>query len=101
MNIKLNNIDIDPCKSLDSNLVVHGELEKVFGKQKHNGFKPKLNEHLIAINCDAFLKLYKIVYAHPLDNGQYFAIFLKGWLAHRNGHKVIRFNMLMIVCNCK
>jgi hypothetical protein len=60
----------------------------VFGKQERNGFKPKPNEHLTIVNCDALLKFYKIVYAHPLDNGQYSAIFLKGWLAHYNGHKV-------------
>jgi hypothetical protein len=73
---------------MDFNLVKHAELEKMFGKREQNGFKPKPNEHLTIVNCDVFLKLYKIVYAHPVNNGQYFTIFFKGWLAHRNGHKV-------------
>jgi hypothetical protein len=60
----------------------------VFGKQEHNGFKPKPNEHLTIGNCDALLKLYKTMYVHPPNNGQYSTIFLKGWLAHCNGHKV-------------
>jgi hypothetical protein len=87
-NIKLSNISIDPRRSMDFNLVAHAELKKMFGKQEQNGFKSKPNEHLTVANCDALLKLYKIVYAHPPNNGQYFAIFLKGWFAHRNGHKV-------------
>jgi hypothetical protein len=60
----------------------------MFRKQKHNGFKPKPNEHFTIANYDVLLDLYKIVYVHPPNNSQYFAIFLKGWLAHRNGHKV-------------
>jgi len=67
---------------------VHEELKKVFGKQKHDGFKPKPNEHLNVTNCDALLKRYKTLYVHPLNNDQYFEIFLKGWFAHYNGHKM-------------
>jgi hypothetical protein len=101
-NLKLSNTHIDPCRSLNSNLVAHGELKKVFGKQEQNGFKPKPNEHLIVVYSNALLKLYKTVYAHPLDNGQYFTIFLKGCLAHCNSHKVNWTQyMFMIVCNCK
>jgi len=54
---------------MHSNLVAHAELEKVFGKRESNGFKPKPNEHLIVANCDALLKLYITVYAHPPNNG--------------------------------
>jgi hypothetical protein len=32
--------------------------------------------------------LYEVVYAHPLDNGQYSTIFLQAWLAQCKGHKV-------------
>jgi fido (protein-threonine AMPylation protein) len=32
--------------------------------------------------------LYEVVYAHPLNNGQYSTIFLQSWLAQRKGHKV-------------
>jgi hypothetical protein len=56
-------------QDMDSNLVAHEELQKVFGKRKHDGFKPKPNEHSTIVNCDALLKLYKIVYAHPPNNG--------------------------------
>jgi hypothetical protein len=73
---------------MHSNLVAHGELKKVFGKQEQNGFKPKPNEHLTVVNCDVLLKLYKTVYAPPLDNDQYSANFFKGWLAHCNVHKM-------------
>jgi hypothetical protein len=76
--MKLSNTSIHPHKSVDSNLVVHVKLEKMFRKWEHNGFKPKPNEHLTIANCDVFLKLYKIVYVHPLNNGQCFVIFLKG-----------------------
>jgi hypothetical protein len=51
---------------MDSSLVAHEELEKVFGKREHDGFKPKPNEHSTIANCDALLKLYKTVYTHPL-----------------------------------
>jgi hypothetical protein len=54
---------------MDSNLVAHAKLEKMFGTRKYNGFKPKPNEHLIVANCDALLKLYITVYAHPPNNG--------------------------------
>jgi hypothetical protein len=39
-------------------------------------------------DCSKFLMLYEFVYAHPLANGDYSGIFLKGWLAHRKGHLV-------------
>jgi len=54
---------------MDSNLVAHEELKKMFGKQEHDGLKPKPNEHSTVVNCDALLKLYKIVYPHPPNNG--------------------------------
>jgi len=73
---------------MDFNLVAHEELKKMFGKQEHDGLKPKSNEHSTAANCDALLKLYKIVYAHPPNNGQYLTIFFKGWFAHLNGQKM-------------
>jgi hypothetical protein len=43
---------------------------------------------MIVANCVVLLKLYEVVYAHPLDNGQYSAIFLQSWLAQHKGHKV-------------
>ncbi len=61
--MKLSNTNIDPRRSMDSNLVAHAKLKKMFGTRKYNGFKPKPNEHLILANCDAFLKLYITVYA--------------------------------------
>ncbi len=43
---------------------------------------PKPNEHLNVVNFKVILKHYEVVYSHPLDNGQYSAVFFKGWLAN-------------------
>jgi hypothetical protein len=75
-NLKLNNVCVDPHNALDSDLVLCVEVEEVFGKRTHNGWKPKLNEHLTPTNCVTLLKLYESVYAHPPYNGQYSTIFL-------------------------
>jgi hypothetical protein len=79
---------MDPWKGIDSDIISHVDLGKKFRKKTQNGWKPKPNDHLTIVNCGALLKLYEDVYAHPLDNGQHFAIFLKGWLAHRNNHRM-------------
>jgi hypothetical protein len=50
----------------------------MFGKHEHNGFKLKLDEHLIIATCGAPLKPHKIMYVHPLHYGQYFVVFFKG-----------------------
>jgi hypothetical protein len=73
---------------LDPDLVTNAELEEVFRKRGHNGWKPKPNDKLIIINYATLLKLYEVVYAHPLDNGQYSIVFLRGWLAQCKGHKI-------------
>lgn len=87
-NLKLNNIGMDPSKDLNSNIIVHAKLEKVFGKRKQNGQKPKPNEHLNVVNYEVILKFYEVIYSHPLDNGQYCVVFSKGWLAQHKGGKV-------------
>jgi hypothetical protein len=43
---------------------------------------------LSVVNSKAILKLYEIIYCHPLNNGQYSVVFLKGWLAQHKGEKV-------------
>jgi len=43
-----------------------------------------MNKHIDQLECDKLLKLYIDVYAHVLTNGDYFAIFLCGWLAEHN-----------------
>jgi hypothetical protein len=37
-------------------------------------------------DCLEILKLYDSVYAHPVTNGDYSSIYLKGWLACKKGH---------------
>ncbi len=87
-NLKLNNIGMDPSKVQNSNTIAHVELEKKIVKRKQNGQKPKPNEHLSVVNSKVILKLYEVVYSHPLDNVQYSAIFFKGWLAQHKGEKM-------------
>ncbi len=87
-NLKLCNVGIDIKNNLNHDLVTNVKLKEVFGKRGQNDQKRKPNDKLTITNCVASLKLYEIVYAHPLNNGQYFEIFLGGWLAQRKGHKV-------------
>ncbi len=86
-NLKLNNIQMDPSKDQNSNTIVHAKLKKVFGKKQHIGQMPKPNEHLNVVNSKVILKHYEVVYSHPLNNGQYSAVFFKGWLASIQGKK--------------
>jgi hypothetical protein len=62
---KLSNFGIDPWKDLYTNLVFYEEVEHVFGKKGHNGWKVKVNKNLTTAIFCALLKLYKDVYAHP------------------------------------
>jgi hypothetical protein len=62
-------------------IVTNAKLKQVFGKKECTGWKPNVNDHSIAANCDALSKLYDVVYGHALDNGQFSTFFLKGWLA--------------------
>jgi hypothetical protein len=41
---------------------------------------------LSAEDCEGILKLYEIVYAHPLSDGDYSSNFLKGWLVERKNY---------------
>jgi hypothetical protein len=68
-------------KTLDSNLVTHVELKKIFGKREYNGFKPMPNEYLIVVKCDVLLKLYKSMYVHiPMIMASILQFFSKvGW----------------------
>jgi hypothetical protein len=85
-NLKLYNVGIDIRNNLDLDLITNVELEEVFGKSGQNGWKPKPHDKLT--NYATLLKLYEVVYAHPLDNGQYSIVFLRAWLAQCKGHKV-------------
>jgi hypothetical protein len=87
-NLKLSNVGMDLWKGIDSNIISHVDLEKFFGKQTQNVWKSKPNDHSTIANCSALLKLCEDVYDHPFDNGQYSVIFLKGWLAHCNSHRM-------------
>jgi hypothetical protein len=87
-NLKLSNVGMDLWKGIDFDIISNVDLEKFFGKQTQNGWKLKPNDHLTIASCGALLKLYEDVYVDPLDNGQYSAIFLKGWLAYHNNHRV-------------
>lgn len=75
---------------------MHAKLEKKFGKEQ-NGQKPKPNEHLSVVNSEAILKLYEVIYYHPLNNRQYFTVFLKGWLAQ---HKREKMNWTQYAYDC-
>ncbi len=87
-NLKLCNVGINIKNNLNHDLVTNVKLEEGFGKKGQNGQKPKPNDKLTITNYVGSLKLYEVVYAHPLNNGQYFVIFLGGWLAQCKGHKV-------------
>ncbi len=43
-----------------------------------------MNKHLDQLECNKLLKLYIDVYAYAPTNGDYLAIFLRGWLAKCN-----------------
>lgn len=63
MNQKLCNECIDPCKGEQIiNIITNAKLKQVFGKRECIGWKPKVNDHSIAANCDALSKLYDVVY---------------------------------------
>lgn len=42
---------IDARNKLDYDIVSIVNLKKVFRKRTHNGWKPKLNDHLTPANC--------------------------------------------------
>lgn len=44
---------IDAPKKLDYDIFSAVDLERVFGKRTHNGWKLKLNDHLTLVNCVA------------------------------------------------
>jgi len=56
-NLKLCNVGIDIRNNLDPNFVTNVELEEVFGKRGHNGWKLKPNDKLTVENYATLLKL--------------------------------------------
>jgi hypothetical protein len=56
--------------------------------QPSNGWKVQMFDLFSAEGCLEILKLYESIYAHPPTNGDYFGIFLKGWLVHKKNHHV-------------
>jgi hypothetical protein len=52
----------------------------VVGKRQQNKWRVQENEFVTKEECYTLLKLYEELYSHPLTNGDYLAIFLKGWL---------------------
>jgi len=89
-------VGLDPHKYVYLNLISNEDLESVFGKRGHNGWKMKVNENLTITSCFALLKLYEVVYAHLPLNGDYPIIFLCGWLAYVKMKEWIGLCMCMI-----
>jgi hypothetical protein len=73
--LKLINSSINPHCDIDFNVVSHEQFIQVFGKKYTNGFKVKVNEHLVTQECDSLSRLHQVVYAHPPANGDYPSIF--------------------------
>jgi hypothetical protein len=58
-----------------------------FGKRlSPNGWKVNPCDLLNVEDCEEILKFYETIYANPPSNGDYFGIFLKGWLAERKNY---------------
>ncbi len=77
---------LDAQSEINSNIVTHEELLEYFGKRSSYGWKVKMSNLLSVKDCLEILKLYESVYAHPVTNGDYSSIYLKGWLARKKGH---------------
>jgi hypothetical protein len=54
-----------------------------FGRRNSNGWKVKTFDSFGVEDCLEISKLYDTLYVHPLDNVDYFGIFLKGWVVER------------------
>ncbi len=71
-----------------SSVVFHEQCIQIFGKRCANRLKVKENEHLITKKFDSLSWLHQAIYAHPLANGDYLGIFLRGWLTQWNRKNV-------------
>lgn len=54
-----------------------------FGRRNSNGWKVKTFDTSRVEDCSKNSNLYETLYVHPLDNGDYCGIFLKGWVVKK------------------
>ncbi len=73
--LEFDDASLDPHKDIKESLVTHEKLVYTFGVRQQIGCKAIVNEFFIVQDCEVLLKLYKDVYAHPPQNGNYLAIF--------------------------
>jgi hypothetical protein len=87
--LSLKSSTLDIHRDITSKIVSKDDLVTYFGKRSSpNGWKVKTCDLLSAKDCLAILTLYETIYVHPPSNGDYFGIFLKGWLAKKKGHNI-------------
>jgi hypothetical protein len=83
--LKLSCEGLDPRKELSFLPASTNELILLFGKRHQNGWKVCATESLRRREVDKLLKFYTVMCVHSPTNGDYLAIFLRGWLFERKG----------------
>jgi hypothetical protein len=53
-----------------------------------SGYKVRMNEHLIYVDCIDILKQYEVIHVHAPTKGNYLPFFLQGWVTNRKGFRV-------------
>jgi hypothetical protein len=67
-------------KDINFSIIAQKEVVYVVGKRQQNKWKVQEKDFVTNEKCYTLLKFYEELYAHPLTNGVYLAIFLRGWL---------------------
>ena len=88
-NLGFSNSGLDGRRDIGVELISDAHFHEVFGKkQGKNGWKIRPGDLLTAEECQNIREVYSKVYNHAPDNKEYTKVFLRAWLAHRDGNLV-------------